>query len=202
MINHKAFKAKVSTFLATACKYVDPVQSTVDQLNALDEEMLELSKAIQENNQIEILDGIADCIFVAVSIDLLITYAKALGDTNISTYTEEFNVKNLVLAKLIANTNVDVSDSNILLLADEAANSNLTKFDTDQSGVEITLNEYRNLNIHVTSIYNSDTQLYCVMSTTDQVDSKGKTYYANKILKSKLNYKAPEFSAFLYLFEV
>ena len=190
-------RAMVDSFLDTSGKYVNLEQSFEDQYNALKEEVDETKKAYIENNQVEILDGIADVLFVTMSLDVL---AMKMSGFKKDVYAVMTNYAAASLESISEVMRL-LSPEEMSLIVNEACVSNLTKFDTTKEEADATKRHYENLGLKVTTVYNSDTKLYVTVSDTEQVDVNGKQYFANKVLKSKPNFKEPNFEQFLYLLE-
>lgn len=191
-------RTMIDSFLDTSGKYVNLEQSFEDQYNALKEEVDETKKAYIENNQVEILDGIADVLFVTMSLDVL---AMKMSGFKKDVYAVMTNYAAAYCLESIDEVMSLLSPEEMSLIVNEACVSNLTKFDTTKEEADATKRHYENLGLKVTTVYNSDTKLYVTLSDIEQVDVNGKQYFANKVLKSKPNFKEPNFEQFLYLLE-
>lgn len=188
----------ITSFLDTSGKFVNLEQSFEDQYSALNEEVKETKKAYIENNAVEILDGIADVLFVTMSLDILAMKMSGFKKDVYSVMVGYAGVKSL---EDISEVMSLLSSEEMSLLVIEACVSNLTKFDTTKEEADVTKRHYENLGLKVTTVYNSDTKLYVTVSDIEQTDVNGKQYFANKVLKSKPNFKEPNFEQFLYLLE-
>lgn len=191
-------RTMVDSFLDTSGKYANLEQSFEDQYNALKEEVNETKKAYIENNQVEILDGIADVLFVTMSLDAL---TMKMSGFKKYVYAVMTNYATASCLEPIADVMSLLSPEEMSLIVNEACVSNLTKFDTTKEEADTTKRHYENLGLKVTTVYNSDTKLYVTVSDIEQTDVNGKQYFANKVLKSKPNFKGPNFEQFLYLLE-
>lgn len=191
-------RTMITSFLDTSGKFVNLEQSFEDQYNALNEEIKETKKAYIENNKVEILDGIADVLFVTMSLDILAMKMSGFKKDVYSVMVSYAGVKSL---EDISEVMSLLSSEEMSLIVNEACVSNLTKFDTTKEEADVTKRHYENLGLKVSTVYNSDTKLYVTVSDIEQTDVNGKQYFANKVLKSKPNFKEPNFEQFLYLLE-
>lgn len=194
----EVLRTMITSFLDTSGKFVNLEQSFEDQYNALNEEIKETKKAYIENNKVEILDGIADVLFVTMTLDIL---AMKMPGFKKNVYAVMTSYVSSASLEPISEVLEILSPEEMSLLVNEACVSNLTKFDTTKEEADVTKRHYENLGLKVSTVYNSDTKLYVTVSDIEQTDVNGKQYFANKVLKSKPNFKEPNFEQFLYLLE-
>ena len=186
----------ISIFLDISGKYINPLKSFQEQKEQFEEEIKELVKAMGDNNTTEIVDGIGDCNFVLVTLELILD--RVVG-TSAEFLQEELDECTAAFKKLLKQLPA-VNQAFIDEVTREVTNSNLTKFDTNQNDVTETVKHYVNLGVETVPMYMTQYDLYYVVSIKDQTDYNGKTYHKGKILKSKSRYKEPDFTQLKYMY--
>jgi hypothetical protein len=174
---------RIDTFMRITGMYDHPEEALQNQYRQLDEEVEELYSACVSHNQVEILDGIGDCVFVYVTIILLKAH---LQDVSIPTKAF-FTLQGLISL-------VDTTQDIIEYCLDVVVESNLSKFDKDMTEASNTVAHYATLNIKTEALFDTKSGLWFVKVTRDCTDINGKTYHKGKILKSVTNYRGPDFS--------
>lgn len=159
---------KVNVFLEVTGLNKNP-KAVNNQLKALDEEINELSNALEMKDKIQILDGLGDVCFIIQTLMVLDPkgdYHKLLNDI------------------VYVNTHSKLVDE----LVDRVCDSNLSKFDLDE-------NEAVNTQLWYGKIKDIETYIdkvgdyYINKSAKTQTDNTGKEIFHDKILKSASNFK-------------
>ena len=153
---------KVNQFLIITGLYeIDQQEATSRQLNAFYEEAAEFFTAMGQNNRLEILDGLADMMFVSETLNKLGIDGKRLADI----------YRIIRCATDLANMD-DVVDEAFNRVCD----NNLDKFDTDCNSAHVSLSYWRGEGYPIEQTYIDGYWVVRLMR-----DYEG--LYAGKILK-------------------
>jgi len=146
-------------------------------------EVRETMLAYENNDQVEMYDGVGDQSFIVIAVGLM---GGDNDDMNniLSGSVEMSGIKQVEVLEHIITT---------------VCESNLTKFDTTDDEVVKTSQKYLDLGIETYRIWNEKHKLFATFSSFDQTDHNGKEWPANKLVKSAVNYREPDFRAILHV---
>jgi hypothetical protein len=182
----KEFITGVNTFMRITGMFDKPLIAIENQHKQLEEEAHELFLAYVSDDTLEVLDGIGDCVFVDVSIDLLKEHLQHYVPPCKALYT----FRGLMYT-------IEPTDALTSACLGAVVVSNLSKFDQSQDEVSLTEAHYFALGVEVESLYDEESNLWYVKVTKDCTDINGKFYHSGKVLKSVVNYREPDFSSIL-----
>ena len=168
---------------------VEQNQTSIDLYrDLLREETCEFWTAWAKRDRVEMLDGIADVMFVNVALYHLDWHLNGGAPENYHNVGDAFDslIKAAGFSEHQAHEAMDI-----------VCASNLSKFDDNERDAHTTALKYMHLGIDTNQRKCMTTGKYATFSAHDQLGSDCKTYQRGKLLKSAVNYFKPDFSEIL-----
>ena len=168
---------------------VEQNQTSIDLYrDLLREETCEFWTAWAKRDRVEMLDGIADVMFVNWALYHLDWH---INGSDVDNYHNTGDA----VDSIVTASGFSVDE------AQEACHivyaSNLSKFDDNERDAHTTALKYMHLGIDTNQRKCMTTGKYATFSAHDQLGSDCKTYQRGKLLKSAVNYFKPDFSDIL-----